>query len=190
MHKNQLSIDLKAFNNAMKTFKIGLQRKNAKIKPVILPAILSYNDGFLSIEFDDKVTVMHASGEWHGKAQFSGNVVKAFALVPLTTNPVIISYSDNKISIGATTVGCSWELASQGMIEQVTNPSLIDVFAMWRTQPADQLIAYGVKQKNKAAKEKLLKATASAAKKLLEFEVTQEELLNLIESKVTARIGN
>lgn len=190
MHKNQLNVDLKVFNNAMKIFRARVERKNAKKKPVILPAILSYNDGFLSIEFDDKVTVMHANGEWHGKAQFSGNMVKAFALVPLATNPVIINYSDSKISIGATTVTCSWELASQSMIEQITNPSLIDVFAMWRTQPAEQLIANGIKQKNKAAKEKLLKATASAAKRLESFEVTQGELLDLIESKVKARISN
>jgi hypothetical protein len=190
MQNNYLTIDLKAFNHAMKTFKVGVERKNAKKKPVILPAMLSYHDGFLSIECDDKVTVMHANGEWHGKAQFSANVVKAFVLVPLATNPVIISYSDSKISIGATTITCSWESASQGMIEQVTNPSLIDVFAMWRTQPAEQLIANGIKQKNKAAKEKLLKATASAAKRLESFAVTQEELLDLIESKVKARISN
>lgn len=189
MTTNRLSVDLKAFNFAMKTFKVGVDRKNAKKKPVILPAMLSYNDGFLSIEYDDKMTVMHASGEWQGKAQFSGNVVIALALVPLATNPVIINYSENKISIGTATVTCNWESASYNMIEMVSNPTAIDVFAMWRTQPAERLIATGIKQKNKALDEKLLKTTTKAANLLETFEVTQDDLLALIEVKVKARIS-
>lgn len=92
MYKNQLFIDLKAFNYAIKVFKVGMPRSNAKKKPVILPSILSFNNGFLSIECDEKVVVMNATGEWHGKAQFSSSIVKALALVPLNTNPVIINY--------------------------------------------------------------------------------------------------
>ena len=73
----------------MKIFKVGMVRKYTKKKPVMLPAILSFTNGFLSIESDDKVAVMHASGEWHGKAQFSSSIVKALALVPLNTNPKV-----------------------------------------------------------------------------------------------------
>ena len=189
MLTNQLHVDLKTFNHAMKIFKVGMMRKNAKKKPVILPAILSFSNGFLSIDSDDKVAVIHATGEWHGKAQFSSSIIKALALVPLNTNPVMINYADGRLSIGTTSMACDWALASQGMIAQTTNPSLIDVFAMWRTQPAEQLLAKSITQQNKLAKEKLLIATASAAKKLDEFEVTQDDLLKLIEAKVKARIA-
>lgn len=188
MQNNQLTIDLKEFNHAMKVFKVGMERKNAKKKAVLLPAALSFSNGFLSIESDDKIAVMHALGEWHGKAQFSSNVVKALALVPFSGGSVVIHYRDGKLSIGSTTIDCEWELASKDMIAQATNPSLIDIFAMWRTQPADQLLAKGITQLNKLANEKLLKATASAAKKLDEFEVSQDDLLALIEAKVKARI--
>ena len=49
-------------------------------------------------------------------------------------------------------------------------------------------MAKGITQQNKLAKVKLLKATASAAKKLEEFEVTQDDLLMLIEAKVKTKI--
>ena len=173
----------------MKIFKIGMTRKNTEKDNLLLPAILSFSDGFLSIESDDKVAVMHASGEWHGKAQFSSSIVKALALVPSNINPVMINYADGRLSVGTTSIVCDWELASQGMIAQSTNPSLIDVFAMWRAQPAEQLLAKGITQQNKLAKLKLLKATASAAKKLDEFEVTQDDLLKIIEAKVKAKIA-
>ena len=94
IQNNRLSVELKAFNHALKIFKVGVERKNAKKPPVILPAILSFNNGFLSIECDDKVAVMNATGEWHGKVQFSHSIVKALALVPISVNPVIITYVD------------------------------------------------------------------------------------------------
>ncbi len=131
---------------------------------------------------------MNATGEWHGKVQFSHSIVKALALVPISVNPVIITYVDGKITIGSTTATCIWVSSSQGMIDKISNPSMIDIFAMWQTQPADQLLTKGIKQSNKLAKDKLLKTTASVAKKLEAFEVTQDDLLNLIESKVKARI--
>ena len=177
MYTNQLCVDLKAFNYAIKVFKVGMPRSNAKKKPVILPAILSFNNGFLSIECDEKVAVMNATGEWHGKAQFSSSVVQALALVPLNTNLVIINYIDGKLSIGATTASCNWTSVSKGMMELITNPSSIDVFAMWRTQPADALAAKGISQKNKLAMDLMFKATLSAAKKLEKFEVSADDLL-------------
>lgn len=192
MYKNQLCVDLKAFNHAMKLFKVGMVRvrKNAKNPPVMLPAMLSFNNGFLSIECNDKVAVMNAIGEWHGKAQFSHTIIQALALVPLTANPVIISYENGKLCISATTIACDWQSISQSMLDQVANPTLIDVFAMWRTHPAEQLLVKGIMQKNKLAKVKLMKTTVGAAKKLEEFEVTQDDLLKLIEEKVKARIIN
>jgi hypothetical protein len=185
MQTNKLIVDLKNFNLAMELFKVGkLVRKHTKPKT----AMLSFNDGFLSIECDDTVSVMRASGEWHGKAQFSSNIVKALTLVPLATNPVVISYLNNKINIGSMVAPCDWESASHTMIQKLVNPSSIDIFAMWRTQPAVHLMATGLKQKNKAAELTLQKATAKAVKALEKFEVTQEELLALIEAKVKARI--
>lgn len=189
MSKNELSIDLKEFNHAMKIFKVGMERKNAKKKQLTLPAMLSFTDGFLSIESDDKIMVVRATGEWNGKAQFSQSTIKALALVPPNASPVIVSYADGKISIATMRVSCDWEALSQGMIDKLTNPNLLDIFAMWRTQPADELRTHGIDKQHKLAQEKMMKVTASASKKLEEFEVTQQELINLIEAKVKARIA-
>lgn len=189
MSKNELSVDLKEFNHAMKIFKVGMERKNAKKKQLTIPAMLSFNDGFLSIESDDKIIVMRATGEWNGKAQFSQNTIKALALVPPNINPVIISYADERISIATMKVGCDWETLSKGMLDKLNNPNPIDIFAMWRTQPAVELRSKGIDKQHKQAQEKMMKITASASKKLEEFEITQQDLLNLIEAKVKAKIS-
>lgn len=75
------------------------------------------------------------------------------------------------------------------MMERINDPSSIDVFAMWRTQPADELAVNGISQKNKLALNLLFKATLSAAKKLEKFEVSVDDLLGLIEDKVKSRIA-
>lgn len=189
MSKNVLTIDLKEFNHAMRIFKVGMERKNAKKHQVILPAMLSFNDGFMSIESDDKLMVVKATGEWHGKAQFSQSIIKALALVPPNANPVLVSYSDGKISIATMKAPCDWESISHKLLEKLLHPSMLDIFAMWRTQPAAELRVNGMDKHHKLAQLKMMKITASASKKLEEFEVTQQDLLNLIEAKVRAKIS-
>ena len=124
MQNNCLTVDLKEFNFAMKTFKVGMPRKNAKKKPIFPPAILSYSNGFLTIESEDKLVNIHAKGEWNGKAEFSNTVVTALALVPLTGDPIIVKYADNKLHIATTSITCTWTSSSHQLISQLTNPLL------------------------------------------------------------------
>ena len=189
MQNNVLTVDLKEFNYAMKTFKITRPRKNAKKKPVPPPAILSYSDGFLTIESEDKLVNIHASGEWHGKAEFSNTVVTALALVPLIGDAIVIKYVDNKLHIAHTSIVCTWTSSSHQLMSQLNNPSLIDIFAMWRTLPAHQLHGDGIAKQHKAAHTKMLKDTEKLANKLTAYEVTQNDLIELIEAKVKAKIA-
>ena len=122
MQNNCLTVDLKDFNFAMKTFKFGMSRKSAKKKPIFPPAILSYSNGFLTIESEDKLVNIHAKGEWHGKAEFSNTVVAALALAPLTGDTIIIKYTNNKLHIATTSITCNWTSSSHQLISQLTNP--------------------------------------------------------------------
>jgi hypothetical protein len=185
--QNQIEVDLKMFNSGLKTFKIGMPRKNSKPKTDV-SAVISFSGGFLSIECDDKVSVMRAEGTWNGKARFSPTIIRALTLVPPSESPVVIKYENSKLSIGSTKIPCEWTLASQGMLDKVTNPTLIDIFAMWRSQPVEMLLGRGIKQENQSARSKLLKVTAKLALKLVEFEVTQEDLIAIVEAKIQKRI--
>ncbi len=182
--QNELHLDLKEFNFGMKTFK--LDGRSKKSKPP--RAILAFDRGFLSIELDDKTAVMNAVGSWNGKASFSGNFISALTLVPLKVDPVVIQYTDGKLNIGGVKADADWELVSHQMLDKLSNPSLIDIIAMSRTQPVLKLRESGIDKKNKLAQTKLFKLTESAAKKLSEFEVTQDDLINLIETKVKNKI--
>ena len=189
MQNNCLTVGLKEFNHAMKTFKVGVERKNAKKKPIFPPAILAYSNGFLTIESEEKLVNIHASGEWHGKAEFSNTFVTALTKVPLTGDPIIIKYADNRLHIATTSITCTWTSSSHQLISQLTNPSLIDIFAMWRTLPAHQLHGDGIAKQYKAAHAKMLKDTEKLAKKLTAYEITQDDLITMIEAKVKAKIS-
>ena len=75
-------------------------------------------------------------------------------------------------------------------IRDSTAPNLVDVIAMWKTQPSDELVAKGINKKIVAIQAKLEKAATSAAKKLADFDVTQQDLLALVEAKVKQRINS
>ena len=183
--QNELHVDLKEFNFGMKTFKLDGRIKSVRVGR----AVLAFDSGFLSIELDDKISVMNAVGTWNGKATFSSNFIYALNLVPLTLNPVIIKYTDGKLNIGGIKSDAHWELSSNEMFDKLSNPSLIDIIAMARTQPVLKLRRNEIDKKHKLAETKLFKSTQSAAKKLSEFEVTQEDLIALVENKVRNRIN-
>lgn len=187
---NKLTINLIEFKNGIKIFKVkSPARINAK-KRVQIPAVISFNDGFMSIDCNEKVAVMRAVGEWSGKAHFSASIVHAIALVPPNNDPMTVSYNEGKLTIGSISVTCEWMPVSYHLIDMLVNPTLIDIFAMWRTSPSSELHKKDIDKKIISAKEKMLNATASAAKRLENFEITQVDLLNLIEEKIKTRITN
>ncbi len=186
---NKLIVDMSQFQYHIKTFKVGLDRKNTKRQRTIPPAILSFSEGILSIEGDDKLVAINAEGDWHGRARFSFNTLKALALVPPNMNPIIISYQDERLTIGGVSTPCNWESYSYVGVDTSMNPSMIDIIAMWRTQPTEDLLSKDILKVNQQAQKDLVKATASAAKKLADFDVTQDDLLALIEKKVQLKIS-
>jgi len=62
LSRNFLQVRQFEFKQATKV----LQRKRLRLGP----ALLAYEGGFLSIESGEVTVVMHAEGEWHGRATF------------------------------------------------------------------------------------------------------------------------
>ena len=190
MSVNTIEVNLKDFIYAIKVFQFGV-RKNSK-KPTFKGslAILDFRDGFLSIDGEDKVAVMRATGEWAGKAEFSFSIVNALSLFPPTTDPVVIRYDEDqgKLYIGQTVTPCTWQSSIKSVIGKIENPSAIDLFAMWKTQPASELNATAIKTQLSKARAKMKKDVASVAKKLADYEVSEQEISALIEKKIQERV--
>ena len=185
--KNRIEVSLKEFIHSIAAFKPSFPRKNAKKPPNLPPAMLSFQGEFLTIEFDDKLVNMHAEGEWHGKAEFSGTFLQAIVLEPIGADPVVIEYDGDKLTIGSAKTVCRWTPFSHSLLKKVSNPTAIDTIAMWRTLPADIVHVEGIDEKYKATHERMLKETEKAAKLLTQFEITQQDIIDLIEIKVEAR---
>ena len=54
-------------------------------------ALLAYEGRFLSIESGDCTAVMHATGNWQGRATFSPTILQALVSVPPALDPIPIA---------------------------------------------------------------------------------------------------
>jgi hypothetical protein len=139
---NLLHVSVAEFKLATKVY----QRKRLRLGPVLL----AYEGGFLSIESGEATAVMNAVGEWHGRAVFSPEILRALALVPPLQDPVQISYDGAYLFIGSMKIICQWNMVSQAFIEDLENPSLIDLLALKVTVPRSEIGGTGLGNKSVA----------------------------------------
>lgn len=179
--KNLLSVVQPEFADALKIFKKGSMKKGT--------ALMCFEGGFLSVEADDKMAVMRAEGEWHGRATFRPQILQALAVVPPTMNPIPISYADNHLLIGGMNVPCTWELQGQPLIDRLEKPGLLDLVVLERSISRAEL---GSTQRGKqvaAAVRTLEDRIATASKALADFGVTEDEIRELANRKISERIA-
>ena len=88
--KNRLEVARSEFNQAMKAFRDGRKRHDS--------AGIAFENGILSMQVDDVMVTLSASGEWSGCAYFSGQVLEALARVPPTEDPVVVEYRAGRAS--------------------------------------------------------------------------------------------
>lgn len=178
--RNFLQLRLGEFKHATEIF----TPKRRKLGP----ALLAYEGGFLSIESGEATAVMHAKGEWHGRAKFSPQSLRAIATVPPNQDPLTISYADGHLLIGNMTIACEWHTVGEALIQNLENPSLFDLLVMERTLPRSELkgterghqILDAVEQANK----RIRKANAQLA----ELGVSEAEIRALVEAKIKGKL--
>lgn len=180
MLTNLLQVSLKEFKRGTKVF----QRKRLKFGPVLL----AYENGYLSIESGEVTTVMNATGEWHGRAIFSPNILHALAMVPPLQDPVQISYDGGHLFVGGMKIICQWNTVSQAFIDDLANPSLIDLLALKETVPRSEIGGTGLGKKIRSAHEKAERRIMNAAKQLEDLEITEAEIRSLVDARIATRL--
>ena len=161
---NRLQVSLAEFKRGTKVF----QRKRLRLGPVLL----AYEGRFLSIESGEVTTVMNAVGEWHGRAMFSPEILRALAMVPPPQDPVQILYDGEHLCIGGIKIICQWRTISQAFIQDVVNPSIIDLLALSKTVPRNEIGGTELGRKIRGAHEKAERRIVNAAKQLEDLEIT------------------
>lgn len=150
-------------------------------------ALLAFEGGYLSIEVEDRACAMHATGEWHGRARFSANVVRALAESPPAEDPIMISFRDGSLRISTMMIACRWETVSKAFIRDVTAPDYLDLVAMDRSLSRAEIRGTGLNRKIATAKSVLAGRVAKAAKLLEIADITEGDLWNLVEQNVRLR---
>lgn len=177
---NFLQVSRAEFVAATKPF----SKKRAKLDR----ALLAYDGTFLSIESGEITAVMHATGEWHGQATFSPSILRALATVPPAQDPITIFYADGHLLIGSMTIACDWRRESQSMIEDIENPSLLDLIAMERTMSRGELAGTELGKRIRSAQQKMERRLKNAAVQLEELGITENDLRALVEQRLSARL--
>lgn len=179
--RNFLQVSLKEFKLATKVF----TRKRLQLGPVLL----AYEGQFLSIESGEVTVVMHAEGEWHGRALFSPQVMRALAMAPPACDPIPISYADGHLLIGNMTIACDWRIVGQAFIQDLENPSLIDLLALENTLPRAQLKGTELGKRVQSARQKAERRIKNAAAQLADLEIDEAEIHQLVGRQIARRIG-
>lgn len=177
---NFLQLPLVEFKRAVKVFTPKLLKLGR--------ALLAFDGTFLSIESGDVTAVMRASGEWHGQAMFSAEILRAVATVPPAQNPVPIAYADGHLLVSGMTIPCRWRPISQALIEDLENPSLVDLLALERTLSRIELKGSALGRRIAGAVREAGQRIARAAAQLAELEVTADEIRCLVEARIAGRI--
>jgi len=180
MQSNLLQVSLPDFKHAMKPF-TAKRRKLGRV-------LLAYERGLLTIESGEASTIMRAEGEWHGRAYFSPEVLRAIALYPPATDPVVISYADGHVMLATMTIPCDWINSAHELAKVIVEPTLLDLLAMGRTMPRAEVITTELGKSIRRAQQKSERYIISAAQKLMELGVEEADIRSLIEERIAERI--
>jgi hypothetical protein len=178
---NFLQVSRADFKRATKVF----CRKRLELGPVLL----SFEDGFLFIESGEIRKVTRAEGEWHGRATFSPEILRALAMVPPSQDPIPISYADGHLLIGSMTVICDWSSVSETLVNDLVNPGFVDMLALARTMPRHEILGTPIGKRIRSAVEKAERRIKNAAGQLGELEVTEAEIRTLVEARIATRLA-
>lgn len=151
-------------------------------------ALLAFEGGFLSVEAGDRAAVVHAEGEWQGRARFSANILRALAEVPPSEDPVVFEFLDDRLRIGTMVIGCKWETVSARFIRDVTKPDYLDLIAMDRTLPRSEIRGTTLARQIRTAQATLAARIAKAAKLLEVADIEEGDLWNLVEQNIRLRM--
>lgn len=179
---NRVEVARLEFNSAIARFAKGRWPPQA--------ADLTFENGILSIKVDNAMVTMRAGGQWHGSAFFGGQAIAALAKVPPVADPVIVEYRDGRIRLGPLSVGCMWTDASEGFIEAVENPGVLDLLALGRSMPAAEIHRSGLWRRINRAKGTVTTAIEKAMRYLDQIEITEAELYELVERRIAAKLAH
>ena len=176
--KNLLEVERGDFAEGIRTF---------RVRTLPDSAMLAFENGFLSIEAGERLVTLRAQGEWHGRARFSSNMLKALARFPPTANTIVITYDSGKLRIGSTVIACEWELVSKAFIKDATKPSKLDLLAMDRSSPRSEVLGSDLSKRIDQAHNRLAEKIKKAAELLKDAEISEEDLWHLVERQIQRR---
>lgn len=180
--RNALLVALPQFLAGMKVF----ARRGARLGQ----ALLAFEGGFLSIEAGEVAAVMRAAGEWHGRASFAPEILRALAKFPPLRDPVAIAYADSHLLIDSMSIPSYWQRTSETFIRALETPSLIDLLALERTLPRAELRGSGLGKHIRSAREKAERRIRNAAAQLAELEISEADIRALVEGRIACRMDD
>ena len=179
-NRNLLHVALGEFKLATKVF----TRKRQFLGRVLM----AYEGGFLSFESGSVTAVMRAEGEWQGRASFAPEVLRALSAVPPNMSRVPIAYAEGHLLVGGLTISCGWWLPRQHLAQHIAKPCMLDLLAIGRTMPRAEIQGTDLGRRVRSAVVKADHCIKSAVAQLVDLNISEAEILTLVEARIKARI--
>lgn len=180
INRNLLHVTLAEFKDATRVF----TRRGLALGPVLM----AFENGYLSFESGAVTVVMHAEGEWQGRATFSSKILCMLAAVPPNIDPIPIAYAENKILIGSMTTPCEWSLPRQKLAQEIANPSLVDLLAIGRTLTRSEVTGTEQGKKIRSAIATSNRRIKKAADQLGDLDISVDDIRALVELRIAMRL--
>ena len=179
---NELRVTLPDFKRALKFF-----RRYDKGNPGP-EALISCDGGYMAVEVEGQAIVIHADGEWNGRAIIGSRYLAALHYSPPLENPVVIRYAEDRLRVSTLSIPCRWSKVSDTFIRRTENPSMLDLLAFDRAMPRAEIYSTGIAGRIIFAKKEAPKLTKKAARMLAPLGISEGELVALVERHIQARL--
>ena len=175
----ELSVNPKELKDALK--KIRLSDRKFTVGEVAF----SFKDGFLELQTQGVSVEIAASGTWPGKARANLFNLRPLLLHPPKENPLIIRFREGHLLFGSYSVPANWEDISPPPALIPMDLSWIELLKLRFEYPEAVLLSAGMGPKIEKAEEELRGAIGMAFSYLRETGITEKDLMELVERKLS-----
>ncbi len=170
----RLEVDRQEFAGAIKPMVRLLTKKQQA------EAIISFNDGRLSIAHGGVEVSAPARGGWPGQARISGQFIVAVAKLLPPGDPIVLTVEGGKMRLATTSTTCTWQPESTNRIELPMEPPLTMILNLPLKYSATEIANSGLTRIVQKAEERKTNLVNKAAKVLGPLGVKPTDLLPVV----------
>lgn len=147
-------------------------------------AVLSFENGLLSIELVGAGAKVPAEGEWPGQARIASGAVLGFARALPKDDPLPLRVDEGRFYLAGLSVPCSWQDSERKKIQLILDPPIHVILGLRMRYSDEEITQSGLMKTVQQAEERRDGLVKQASKLLEPLGVTPTDLQPLVDECV------